>query len=271
MGIVGLEPGATLRRLVDSKGRAVEIPERGLMISDTLADVLDIGAGDNVRVEVLEGRRMVRDIRVAAVVTDYAGLSATMSLGAVNRLMDEQDSISGVLLATDRGNDPALYARLKQLPRVSGVVSKVAMLRSFRQTIAENLLRMRTFNIMFACIIAFGVVYNNARITLAERGWELATLRVIGLTRAEVAFILLGELAVITAAAVPLGLVMGHGMAAWAVWALQTETQRFPLVVGPATYALAAAVTMGAALVSGLAVRRELDAFSLVEVLKSRG
>lgn len=271
LGIVGLERGSTLRRLIDTAGRPVEIPEQGLVISDTLADILGVREGDSVRVEVLEGPRPALDVRVAMVVTDYAGLSATMNLGGVNRMMGEQDAISGVLLATDRGDDGALYSRLKELPRVSGVMSREATLRSFRRTIAENLLRMRTFNIMFACIIAFGVVYNNARITLAERGWELATLRVIGLTRAEVAFILLGELAVITAVAVPLGLILGHGMAAWAVWALQTETQRFPLVVGLGTYALAASVTLGAALASGLAVRHELDRFSLVEVLKSRG
>ena len=43
--------------------------------------------------------------------------------------------------------------------------------------------------------IAFGVIYNNMRIALSERNRELASLRVLGFHRGEVAYILLGELA----------------------------------------------------------------------------
>jgi putative ABC transport system permease protein len=150
------------------------------------------------------------------------------------------------------------------------VAIKSAALRGFERTMAENLLVMRALNLTFATVIAFGVVYNTARIALAERSRELATLRVIGFTRAEVSFLLLGEMAVLTLLALPLGMLMGYGMAALAVVALKTETQSFPLVIEPSTYSFAAVVVMAAATVTGLIVRRRVDRLDLVEVLKSR-
>jgi putative ABC transport system permease protein len=145
-----------------------------------------------------------------------------------------------------------------------------AALASLEETIAENLALFTAFNILFASIIAFGVVYNSARIALSERGRELATLRVLGLTRAEISYILLGELAVLTAVGVPLGLGLGFLLAGAMVQAFETELYRLPLVIESSTYGFAAATVMVAAIVSGLIVRRRLDHLDLVAVLKSR-
>jgi len=184
--------------------------------------------------------------------------------------MREADTLSGTFLAVDGQAIDQLYRKLKRTPKVANVNIKRAALESFQKTLAENLLRMKTFNVIFASIIAFGVVYNSARISLSERGRELATLRVIGFTRTEISFILLGELALLTLIALPLGLLFGYGLSGLAIWALETETQRFPLVINSSTYAFAATVTMVAALISGLIVRRRVNQLDLVAVLKSR-
>jgi putative ABC transport system permease protein len=133
----------------------------------------------------------------------------------------------------------------------------------------ENLLRMRIINVIFASIIAFGVVYNSARISFAERSRELATLRVIGFTRGEISLIFLGEIAILTLIAIPIGLLIGYGFAAFAVAALSTESQRFPLIVTASTYAFAATTVLSAALLSSLVVRRQLDRLDLIGVLKA--
>ena len=138
------------------------------------------------------------------------------------------------------------------------------------KTVAENLLAIRQANICFAVIIAFGVVYNSARISLSERSRELSTLRVIGFTRHEISGILLGELALLTLAALPLGMILGYGFAAYMTLGLQTEIYRIPLVVERSTFALAVTVVIIAALVSGLIVRRRIDRLNLVAVLKSK-
>jgi putative ABC transport system permease protein len=159
---------------------------------------------------------------------------------------------------------------LKQTPLVASVTVKVAALRSFEETIAENLTQMRMFNIMFACVIAFGVVYNSARISLSERSRELATLRVVGFRRSEISVILLGELAILVAVAIPVGFGFGYGLSAWVSLAFDTEVYQIPLIIERGTYGFAATVTIVAAVLSGLAVRRKLDHLDLIAVLKTR-
>ena len=270
LAIMGLDPQMRLFRVLDTSERLVPLPDDGLVMSDKLADLLSVKVGDVVTLEVLEGERPVRAVAVAAIMTDYTEASAYMSIAALNRLLREGDCISGAFLTLDVQERGKLYTKLKEMPKVAGVSIKEAALRSFQHTLEENLLRMRTINVIFACIIAFGVVYNSARISLAERSRELATLRVMGFTRGEISAILLGELAVLTLVAIPLGLVMGSGLAKIATVTLETETQRFPYVVNDATYAFAATITLLAACLSGLVVRRRLDDLNLVAVLKSR-
>jgi putative ABC transport system permease protein len=267
--LTGLPAGGELLRLRDQAGRPVELPAIGLLLADKLAENLGVGPGDRVRVEVLEGSRAEREVVVGAVVREFSGLAAHLEIDALHRLMEEGPVISGAWLRTDPAQEAALHARLKALPRVAAVVSQRAALRSFEVLMEENMLRMRFFNVLFASILAFGVVYNAARITLAERAWELATLRVVGMTRGEVSAVLVGELALLCGLAVPLGLVLGHGLAAVAVRALETETQRFPLVIAPATYAAAALTVLAAAAGSGLVVWRRIARLDLMAVLKS--
>jgi putative ABC transport system permease protein len=270
VGITGVVPDPQLFRPLDEAGRPVLIPEEGLVVSAKLAEVLGARLGEVVTVEVLEGERPTVEVPIVAVAEDFSGLVAYMDIRAVRRMLREGDTASGVFLAIDPSRQGELYSELKQTPRVGSVSIKSAALRGFETTMAENLLVMRTINLIFATIIAFGVVYNTARIALAERGRELATLRVIGFTRAEVSVLLLGELASLTLAALPVGMLLGYGMAAFAVLALETENQRFPLVIEPHTYSFAAVVVIVAATVTGLIVRRRVDRLDLVEVLKSR-
>jgi putative ABC transport system permease protein len=184
--------------------------------------------------------------------------------------MREQGSLSGGFLLVDRRQMPELYRQIKQTPRVASVTDKRAMVQAFDETVRENQRQMQFFNMIFAVIIAAGVVYNTARISLSERSRELATLRVIGFTRGEISSILLGELAVLTLAALPLGMVLGYLFSAGVAAAFESESYRIPVVWTRQTMGLAAAIVIAAAVVSGLAVRRRLDHLDLVAVLKAK-
>ncbi|XXY51402.1 ABC transporter permease [Sorangium sp. So ce269] len=270
-GPPGAAPDALLHRTVDRHGAFVPVPREGVLLGVYLARKLDVGPGDLVTVEVLEGRRPVRQVLVAALIDDLVGASATMDLDALNRLLGEGDSISGAYLAVDPLAEEAVYEQLKRTPAIAGVSTTRAALESFDKIMGENLGRMRMFQLVFSSIIAFAVVYNKARIALAERSRELASLRVLGFTRAEVSLLLLGELGVTTLAGVPLGMGLGYYFA----WALcqayeGTEMFRFPLVIYPSTYAYAALVVLISAVFSALVVRRRIDQLDLVSVLKTR-
>lgn len=269
LALTGLPADAELRRIVDQYGNEVRLPRDGLVLSATLARVLHVRAGERVRVEVLQGNRPQRDLRVAALVEDSFGVSAYMDIEALHRLMREGATISGANLLIDASQEQALSAELKQLPKIAGVAIKRAVIENFRRTLSQSTGLMITLNVVFAGIIAFGVVYNAARVSLSERSRELASLRVLGFTRAEISMILLGELALLTLIALPLGALLGYGLASVLVHWIESEVYRFPLAVTPATFAQSALTVLAAAMISAFVVRRRLDRLDLVGVLKT--
>ncbi len=270
IGVMGLDRESDLFRLLDVNERAVSLPDDGLVLSDKLAELLQLRRGDICTLKVLEGTRPLVDLVVTGIVREYGGLSAYMNLAAIRQLTQEGNSYSGAFLFVQEDRLPELYGQLKDIPKVAGVTIKEAAVRSFEDTIAENLLTMRTFNILFAVIIAFGVVYNSARISLSEQGRDLATLRVMGFTQGEVAGILLGELSLLTLVAIPVGWVIGYGLVAAFVMGMDTELYRIPLVVDRSTFISAALVVIVAALITAGIVQRRLRHLDLIGVLKTR-
>ncbi len=270
VGILGIPSDSRLYGLMDVDGQQISLPPDGLLVSRKLCDILRVRVGDTVQVEVLEGKRPVRQVVIAGALQDFTGVSAYMNIEALGRLMREGPLVTGAHMLVDPLHQQHLYSQLKQVPQVAGVTIKQHAIDSFHKTIGENMLLMRAINLMFACVIAIGVVYNSARISLSERSRELATLRVIGFTRGEISAILLGELGIVTLLAIPLGLWFGYLVAALTVSMLDLELFRFPLVIERTTYGLAALVVMLASIASGLLVRRRLDQLDLIAVLKAR-
>jgi putative ABC transport system permease protein len=270
LGVLGLQDARRLFRPLDARERPIELPVEGVVISQKLAEVLGCRLGDRLQLEVLEGERPIREVPIAQIVSDFIELNVYMRLDSLQRLMREQDAISGAFLAVDPAGADVLYMELKQTPRIAGVAIKSAALESYRQTLAENVLRMKAINVMFAAVVAIGVVFNAARITLAERSHELATLQVLGFTQRETARILFGELVVIVVFAIPVGWLCGYAFAGFLTASLSTEVHRFPLLVSSGTYAFATLVVVVAVVVSLLVVQRRLSRLDLVSVLKAR-
>ncbi|MGD1867497.1 MAG: ABC transporter permease [Phormidesmis sp.] len=269
-GITGVEPTSEPRQLLDSQQRPVTLPPEGLVLSAKLADLLQAELGDRITVEVLEGARPHRTVTVTGIFDELVGISAYMDIHALNRLMREGLTLSGAYLQVDARQQSKLYSQLKQTPAVASVALRQTTIDQFEDIIGQSMAGFTVVLIGFASVIAFGVVYNAARIALSERGRELATLRIIGFTRAEIAYILLGEQAVLLAIAIPAGFALGFGLAALMTRLYDWELFRFPLVITPASYAFAFVVIMVAAVVSGAIIRRQLNQLDLVAVLKTR-
>jgi len=268
--IRGIEPGGHLHHLLDTGLLPVELPPDGIVLTDYLGTVLGVRPGDMLTIEILEGERPVRKVPVVGLVRQYIGLMGYMDLAALNRLMREGHAVSGAYLSADSRYQAELYRTLVEMPRVAGTVVRQDEIRNFYDTQAEALLFFTYIASLLAGTIAFGVVYNSARISLAERSHELASLRVLGYTRAEISYIFLAELALLTLMSIPLGFVIGRGIAAYVARALQSDLFRVPVVVGAQTYALAATVVLVSACLSGLIVRHKLDHLDLVAVLKTK-
>ncbi|MDE2400409.1 MAG: ABC transporter permease [Burkholderiales bacterium] len=268
--IRGYAPRPDLYRIIDVAQRETLLDGRGLVLTDRLADKLGLRVGDTVQVEVLEGRERTLPMKVSATVREMMGLNAYMDRRALNRALGEGDVSTGFSLAVERGGEVKVLEASKALPRVAGAWSKATMLRNMEEISARNVRIMSSVLTVFASIIAVGVVYNNARIALAERAWELASLRVLGFTRAEVSGLLLGELAIVIAIALPLGMVLGLGLTHLITELLKSDQFFFPVVIRARTYAWSALCVVAAGAASAFVVRRRIDQLDMVAALKTR-
>jgi len=266
----GIQPDGTLMRLLDTELKLIELPPQGVIVTDYLAELLHIRPGDTLGIEVLEGNRPTVQVPVVGTARQYLGVNVYMQREALNRLLKEGNAISGALLRVDERYQRELYAQLKDMPRIAGVVEQKSAIQAFYDTLAETVLFFTFIATLLGASIAFGVVYNSMRIALSERNRELASLRVLGFQRGEVAYILLGELALLTLAAIPLGFLIGYGLCAYLAFQFDTDLYRIPLVLGMNVYALAALVVIVSSLVSGVMIWRNLAHLDMVAVLKTK-
>ena len=268
--IQGVPAKQELHQVYDIDGRSIRLPPDGLVISTVFSEMMGVQPGDVLTVEVLEGRRPTRQIPVVGMFETYIGSPVYMEIQALNRLMGEGPSIDTLHMRTDENYRKDLYQELKEIPAVSSLNLRSAAVETFHETMAESILIFISFFVVFSCTLAFGVSYNAGRITLSERGRELATLRVLGFTRAEISYILLGEIGILTLLALPLGSLMGYGLAVIIIDAFKTELFRVPFAILPDTYGLSMLIATGATLVSAFVVWRRIEHLDLIAVLKTR-
>lgn len=274
LAIVGVNADAQLRHIVDADGRSVPLPGDGLLLSRALAALLSADVGDTLQVEVLTGTRPVRLMRVGGLLNDMVGTNAYLGADDVRALLRESgdtgDAVDGALLAVDARWRDSVYSRLKHSPGVSGIGARAAVRENFDRMLAETF-NVTLFTILvFATAMSVGVVYNTARIALAEQSRELASLRVLGFTRAEVARMLFGEQVALGFLAIPAGFAIGVAFCWTLVTGLNSELFRLPLVIQPRTFLTAALLLVASGFGSAILVRRKLDQLDLVAVLKTR-
>ena len=269
LALHGMDPEAMHERIIDSRYRLVELPAEGLVVSSKLGEVLGARVGDRVRIEFLEGRRRVVEATLMTFSEDFSGLTAHVNRRTLNRMLGEGDLITGASFRVEKSRWSDFLNSLKHQPRVSWVVVKESLRANFRKTTAASINLIQSIYMVFATIVAFGVVYNNARISLAERARELATLRVVGFSQREVGGVLVTELVLLALVAVPLGLIFGTFLARGIVQAVNTETIRLPVMLTMRNYAFAVMIVTLASVLSAWIVLRALAKLDLVGSLKA--
>lgn len=245
------------------------LPEGGVVLSNTLAEILGVSVGGVVSLEVLEGARQKVAVNVTRVVPDIFGVPAYASLSTLERLLGEEGNVSSVLVRVDPVQEDRVIARLEQMPQVVAVGRRRELVRRFHDQTKHMWITTSVLTV-FGAVIAFGVIYNHARVALSTRSRDLATLRVLGFTRREISSMLLAELATYVVVGLPVGLLLGRGIVELIMATADPESYRLPTYMSLATYEFSAAVTIGAALISALLVRRRLDHLDLIGVLKTR-
>jgi putative ABC transport system permease protein len=269
--VSGLVAEPRLNRVVDAEMAAVFVRRDGLILTAALAKLLHIEAGEVLSIEVREGRRPVLELPVVGVAQTLLGAPAYMEISALNRVLMEPNRVSGAYLRIDGQRSEALYRQLKDMPAVAGVSLRSEARAAFKKLLDTSAGAIRYVMAAIAALITFGIVYNSARIAFAERARDLASLRVIGFTRGEAAFVLLGELALITFLALPVGAVLGYYLSLLVAEGFSTDLYRIPALVVPQSYGIAAIAVLVAAVASGWLVKRDVDRIDMVFALKTRG
>ncbi|WP_235857823.1 ABC transporter permease [Marimonas lutisalis] len=259
-----------LNRVIDKRILPIEMRREGVILAEPLADILRVDAGDMLTVEVREGRRPVLEIPVIGIAQTMLGAPAFMEIGALNRALKEPGRVSGAFLSVDSAKRDQIVAAIKDMPAVAGVSQKEDARRALVELMNTGPGATRYIMTIVAAIITFGIVYNAARIARAERTRDLASLRVMGFTRNETAFVLLGELAIVTLAALPMGVGLGYYLTYLIVEGFSTDIYQIPVVFSPSAYGAAIVAVVLAALVSGWLVKRDIDRADLIAALKTR-
>jgi putative ABC transport system permease protein len=268
--INGLVSEPRLNRAVDGDMQAIFVRRDGIILAKPLAKILKIKPGDTLTVEVREGRRPVLELPVVAIAETLLGAPAYLELGALNRALKEPNRVSGAYLRIDQARSAKIYRDIKDMPVVAGVSLRNDARRAFKKLMDTGAGAVRYIMAAIAAIITFAIVYNSARIAFAERARDLASLRVIGFTKSESAFVLLGELAVIALLALPVGSLLGYWLAQAIAKGFSTDLYQIPTSFAPEAYGIATLAVLAASLVSGWLVKRDVDTIDLISALKTR-
>jgi len=269
--VIGMPQNADLQRLLDTKNRAVDIGDQGLVLSSALAKSLRVKVGDEVQLKPLMGRvTKEKRVKVSRVVEQYFGMSGYMNIDALSRLLDEPYAMNAVLVRTDRGAASRLHDEVKNIPMIGSVELRAEALQNLQNTLAASMRIMGTASIIFAAVIAFSIIYNVTMVSLGERERELASLRVLGFTQREVGAILFNENFLTGALGIMLGIPMGMAMVWGMMHAFDMELFRFPFHIEPRTYAISAGLTTFFIVFANLAVRWKIRRLDMVETLKAR-
>ena len=268
--VMGLQPDARLMRLVDTQHGPVTPPAEGVILSALLARELQATPGSQVQMTFRLWSQRAVQVEVVDVVNTLFGQQLFMSLDTLNRLAGDGDGSADAALHTDPLAREAFWRAIQDAPAINSVFDKASSLHNFQQNTARTMGIFSGILTLFAVAMAVGIMYNTARIALSERAWELASLRVLGMTRGEVSVLLLGELALMVLVALPLGAALGWGLAHLLMTLMASDAIDFPVIIAPSTYASAVLIMLVAAITSALLVRRQVDQLDLVAVLKVR-
>lgn len=269
-GVTGMIEAPALSRAIGADLSPIPLPAEGVVLGEALAEILKIGPGETLTIEVRSGRQPVLEVPVTRVATTLLGAPAYMRIDSLNRVMGEPQRISAVHLSLDPAQADTIYRRLKDMPVVAGISVAEDAQKSLETLMNSGVGAARYIMGSIAFIITFGIVYNAARIAYAERAHDLASLRVIGFSKGEAAFVLLGELGVITLLALPVGSLLGYAVAQGIAQGFSNELYQIPAGYDPFAHAFAALFVLFAALVSGWLTKRDLDRADLVLALKTR-
>jgi len=250
-------------------GKAVELGESGVVLTEKLADMLGVNAGEDVLIHNGDAGRL--RARVTDTCENYLQHYIYMASGEYERLYGEAPEYNTLSLTLKEGSEETLDRLSREILGVEGVASVVLRQKNM-DTFTEVLGTIDA--IILVLIVSAGllsviVLYTLISITIHERRREIATIKVLGFFNKEAAAYVFRENIVLTLLGAALGLIAGTPLSNYVMLTAEIELVMFGREIYLLSYLLALALTIGFALAVNLAMLRRIRRVDMVEALKA--
>lgn len=270
IAILGWDPHAQLSRVLGQDGKSIQPIAGGVLLSRYFESEFGLRVGDLVSFKVLDGKQSKFSVPVAGFVDDLMGHQAYAEKNDIHRWLQEMPVHDTIQLKIDPAFAEKIYVNLKERPRVAGITIRRLLIQGFHETVGGMILSFTMILYFFALAIAGAVIYNSARISFSERGWELASMRILGFKVGATFELLFLDIGIQVMLSLVPGLLLGYWLSFLSTHFVQNDTFKFPLVVNLATYGSAVLLLMFAFLVSGIFLYRKVSGLDFSEALKAR-
>ncbi len=269
--LTAYNPAMSLKKIADEKGRELNIPAQGVLLSNSQAQKLGVRVGEDVEIETLlpQGPTHRSFIRVAGISHQMIGSATYVDLEVANRLLEAQNLISGAMLKSEAGKASLVEERLGEMLNIASISSREKEIANFEANLGAMIYTVGIM-VLFAMILGLAIVYNASLMTFVERERELASLKVIGYSNKELAGILGKENLLQSILGIALGLPLGKIMATGFISSIETDLYSFPVIIYPLTYVFSTLTAIVFIIIAHRLAIRGVNRINLVETLKNR-
>ncbi|MDH3719324.1 MAG: FtsX-like permease family protein, partial [Planctomycetota bacterium] len=267
--VTAIRQGAQLTVPHDARGRAISVPDVGLVMSRKLAELLHVSVGDMITFEPTRGLQRPQQVPIARIAEGYLGMSVYADIEFMSRLIGEELAVNAVQLKTNPAPAAmaALYRDLKHLPTLQAVNERADVIRNLDANYIEVQNIFIGLLTLFAGVIFFGSILTASIIGLAERQREVATLQVLGHTEWQIGGLFLRESVLVNLTGATIGLPLGYLLTTLLAWYYDTELFRFPVIWSNGIIAKTLLLAMSFTLLAHLIVQRNVSRTNWVEAL----
>ena len=249
--------------------KAVTLPAEGVLISEKLAKLLNVKAGDTFTLPNKDGVDVT--LTVGGIVEMYAGHFVVMSPEVYAKTYGEVPQDNAIFVQfkdKDASSVQKAAADLMALDGVKAVVQNTSMVSRI-DTIVSSLSRVMMILTAVSILLAVVILYNLTNINVAERIRELSTIKVLGFLNKEVTMYIYRETILLSVIGIGVGILFGRVLHRVIIETVAPGFVMFNPAVGWSVYVLPCVIVIVILVALGYMVNYLLQRIDMLEALKS--
>ena len=267
------QDAAALNDYIDMHERTSRQPtplgETGVVLTEKLAELLDVKAGDPVT--LVNGDGVEGSFTVSGVCENYVSNYVYMSAATYADAFGQESEWNNILSQLSDDSQQARDAISTELL----AMDEVASLTFTEDMMTQVLNMLNSINavvvmiVVCAAVLALVVLYNLTNINVAERVKEIATIKVLGFYDREVSAYVMRETVALTIIGALFGLAGGIALHRFVIYTVEVDAVMFGRTIDPSSFVYSLALTMLFSLIVNLLMGRKLKHISMVESMKA--